>query len=269
MSEENRLKNEWDFGAQAWLGFVRTGKDIHRDALNNPAMFKLAGKIEGQLVLDLACGEGYNTRILARKGAKCVGIDFSRKMIDLARKEEEKESLGISYYVVDATDLKQFSDSSFDLVTCFMSLQDIKNYRAGIAEVSRVLKNHGRFIFSIPHPCFENIVLKGKEINASAVYFREVEYPLKWEMEKLARPFKTTSHHRPLTNYLRALSVNNLLVSRLLEPRPTKQASLKHPHLRRHRFTPQSIIVESTKWLTLRLGMVRRVSANELEGHVF
>jgi SAM-dependent methyltransferase len=177
LSEENRLKNEWDFGAQAWLGFVRAGKDIHRDALNNPAMFKLAGKIEGQLVLDLACGEGYNTRILARKGAKCVGIDFSRKMIDLARKEEEKESLGISYYVVDATDLKQFSDSSFDLVTCFMSLQDIKNYRAGIAEVSRVLKNHGRFIFSIPHPCFENIVLEGKELNASGSLLQRSRVP--------------------------------------------------------------------------------------------
>ena len=156
MSEENRIKNEWDFGAQAWLGFVRTGKDIHRNELNNPATFKLAGKIEGQLVLDLACGEGYNTRILARKGAEVVGVDFSRKMIYLARKEEENERLGISYYVVDATDLKQFLDSSFDLVTCFMSLQDIKNYTRGIAQVSRVLKNHGRFIFSIPHPCFEN-----------------------------------------------------------------------------------------------------------------
>jgi len=247
LSKENRIKNEWDFGAQAWLGFVRTGKDIHRNELNNPATFKLVGKLKGQLVLDLACGEGYNTRILARKGAEVVGVDFSRKMIYLARKEEENERLGISYYVADATDLKQFSDSSFDLVTCFMSLQDIKNYTRGIAEVSRVLKNHGRFIFSIPHPCFENIVLKGKGINASVVYFKEVEYHLKWNFEKPAKPFKTTSHHRPLTNYLRALSINNLLVSRLLEPRPKREASLKHPHLRRHCFTPQSIIVESIK----------------------
>jgi ubiquinone/menaquinone biosynthesis C-methylase UbiE len=67
---------EWDEAAESWVDFVRQGKDYYRDELNNPATFKLIGNVKGRLVLDLACGEGYNTRILAEKGAKMVGVDF-------------------------------------------------------------------------------------------------------------------------------------------------------------------------------------------------
>jgi 2-polyprenyl-3-methyl-5-hydroxy-6-metoxy-1,4-benzoquinol methylase len=45
--------------------------------MNNPAFFSLVGNIRGKHVLDLACGEGYNTRILSRKGAKVVDVDSS------------------------------------------------------------------------------------------------------------------------------------------------------------------------------------------------
>ena len=72
--------------------------------------------MRGRLVLDLACGEGYNTRMLARKGAKVTGIDSSAKMIELAAQEETKEKLGIRYLVADASDLSQLPNSHFDIV---------------------------------------------------------------------------------------------------------------------------------------------------------
>jgi len=106
--------------------------------------------VRGRLVLDLACGEGYNTRMLARKGAKVTGIDSSAKMIELAAQEETKEKLGIRYLVADASDLSQLPSSHFDIVTCFMSLQDIENLEKTVPEVARVLKHGGRFVFSIP-----------------------------------------------------------------------------------------------------------------------
>jgi ubiquinone/menaquinone biosynthesis C-methylase UbiE len=241
-------EKDWDDAAQAWLDFVRDGKDYHRDELNNPATIKLVGNMGGQAVLDVACGEGYNTRILARQGAEAVGIDFSEKMIEFAKKEEEeKERLGIHYYVMDAADLNGFPDDHFDLVTCFMSLQDIRNYKKAISEAARVLKNRGRFVFSIPHPCFENIVVRGKRTNVSKRYFGEIKYLLPWDMERLTKPFRTATFHRTLTDYVDALYRSKLLVSRLVEPRPTREGLLKYPHLRRHMATPQSIIVESVK----------------------
>ena len=247
MCKKGGIKKEWDVAAESCVDFVRKGKDYYRDELNNPATFKLIGDVRGRLVLDLACGEGYNTRILARKGAKVTGVDFSEKLIEIAKREEAREKLGVCYHVLDATDLKEFSSNHFDLVTCFMSLQDIENYKRAIGEVARVLRNRGRFVFSIPHPCFETIIVNGKRTSATRRYFGAAKYTVQWKMERLAKPFKTTSFHRTLTDYFDALHKSRLFVSRLVEPRPTRRGLRKHPQLREVLLIPQSVIVESIK----------------------
>jgi len=240
-------KKEWSDAAESWVDFVRRGKDYYRDGLNNPATFKLIGDVRGRLVLDLACGEGYNTRILARKGAKVTGIDFSEKLIELARRQEAKEKLGVCYHVLDATDLKEFSSNHFDLVTCFMSLQDIENYKKAISEAAMVLKNLGRFVFSVPHPCFETIIVDGKRTSAARRYFVAFKYSVQWEMERLVKPFRTTSFHRTLTAYFDVLYKSRLFVVRLVEPRPTRKGLRKYPPLREVLVRPQSVIIESVK----------------------
>ena len=247
MGKKKGVKKEWNDAAESWVDFVRKGKDYYRDELNNPATLGLIGDLRSRLVLDLACGEGYNTRILARKGAEVTGVDFSEKLIELAKQEEAKEKLGICYRVLDATDLKEFSSNYFDLATCFMSLQDIENYEKAISEVASSLRNRGRFVFSIPHPCFESIIVNEERTSATRRYFRATKYAVQWEMERLAKPFKTTSFHRTLTDYFDALHRSRLFVSRLVEPRPTQRGLLKYPPLRKVLLIPQSVIIESIK----------------------
>jgi len=247
LSNEEHARKAWDNASKAWVDFVRTGKDYTRDALNNPATFDLIGNVENLVVLDLACGEGCNTRILARRGARVTGVDFSESMINYARIEEDNEKLGIQYYILDAAYLKELADNYFDLATCFMSLQDIENYRKSISEVSRVLKISGRFVFSIPHPCFEKIMLNGKKINAASRYFEKAKYIIQWNMERLSIPFRTISFHRTLTDYFDALSKNGLYVSKLVEPRLTEEAYRKYPFLQDALVRPQSVIIECIK----------------------
>src|SRR3989337_1780913 len=110
MIEGDRLAIEWNTTVESWADFVREGKDYYRDEMNNPAFFKLIGNVRGKQVLDLACGEGYNTRILAGKGARVVGVDFSKKLIESARRMERDERLGIDYYVSNAADLRELSN---------------------------------------------------------------------------------------------------------------------------------------------------------------
>jgi len=241
------IRNEWNKTVESWMDFVRDGKDYYRDELNNPAAFRLIGNVKARLVLDLACGEGCNTRILARKGAKVTGVDFSERMIALAKQEETREKLGIHYLLADASDLSELPSNHFDIVTCFMSLQDIENFEEAVFEVAKVLKHGGRFVFSIPHPCFETLSVKGKRINASTRYFGRIKYPIHWDMERLRKPFRTTSFHRTLTDYFEALRRSKLLVSRLVEPRPARKGLEKHPPLRQVLLKPQSVIIECTK----------------------
>jgi 2-polyprenyl-3-methyl-5-hydroxy-6-metoxy-1,4-benzoquinol methylase len=78
-------------------------------------LFELIGDLRGKTVLDLACGEGFYTRKIKQRGAaRVVGVDVSQPMIDLARAEETKSSLGIEYVIQDATQLNL--PICFDLV---------------------------------------------------------------------------------------------------------------------------------------------------------
>jgi ubiquinone/menaquinone biosynthesis C-methylase UbiE len=270
------LQSQWDESAEAWADFVRTGKDWTRDELNNPAMFKMLGSIRRKRILDLCCGEGYNSRILARKGAKVIGVDFSERMISLAIQEEEKEALQIEYHVLDARDLHLFKKDAFEIVACFMALQDIEDYQGAVREVYRVLRKPGHFVFAIPHPCFEVRLSEGRRIGgwvyekgtedestetalnlkidkpapyfAVDRYFDAHSYIIPWEMERLTKHFRTTSFHRTLTDYAEALHNAGFHISRLKEPKPTKKGLTKYPeYFGGNLRIPQSIVVEAKK----------------------
>ena len=268
MAKGTGLSGEWDAALESWADFVREGKDSYREEMNNPAFFSLLGNVRGERILDLACGEGSNTRTLAKKGARVVGVDFSKRMIDLARQEEKTDKLGIKYYVSDAACLREFQNDQFDSVTCFMALMDIEDYEEAVREVARVLKKSGRFIFSITHPCFEwgIVTANGQHVGdwkyeqgtenspqRKALYFEVRRYfgilrcENTWDMQRLLKPFQTTSFHRTLTDYFRALYDGGLLVRRLVEPKPTAKGVSKYPTLRKHRKIPHSIIIEAVK----------------------
>lgn len=269
------VRKKWDEAADAWVDFVRTGKDYYRDELNNPAMFELLGDVSGKKILDVACGEGYNTRIMAEKGAHVTGIDFSEKLVEFAIQKEREETQGIQYYVGDVCDLNVFENCTFDIVTCFMALQDIENYQSAIKEAGRVLKDKGRFVFVIPHPCFEKRVINGdviggweygekreseekakdktpSETTSNPLYYKvdryfdTHSYTISWKMERLSQHFVTTSFHRTLTDYVNALYEAGFLISRLKEPKPTERGLKIYPMGNILRI-PQSIVIEAVK----------------------
>jgi ubiquinone/menaquinone biosynthesis C-methylase UbiE len=79
-------------------------------------VFRMVGVLEGQRVMDLACGFGFYTRLLKQHGAGTVlGVDISPEMIRLAHQQEQAEPLGITYRVGDTVALPQLGP--FDLIT--------------------------------------------------------------------------------------------------------------------------------------------------------
>ncbi|MER3514998.1 MAG: class I SAM-dependent methyltransferase, partial [Chloroflexota bacterium] len=90
-----------------------------------PSLFRRLGSVYGLRILDLACGQGFLCRELARRGAQVTGVDASGEMIRLARTYESGNPLGITYLHADAADLRDLDDGSFDIVICNLSLTDI------------------------------------------------------------------------------------------------------------------------------------------------
>ena len=65
-------------------GIVARWVDLYRDLVNTPAFFELLPPVHGLVCLDLGCGEGHNTRLLAGKGACIAALDIAESFVAAA-----------------------------------------------------------------------------------------------------------------------------------------------------------------------------------------
>lgn len=114
----------------------------------------LPDDLQGQRVLDLACGYGTASRYLAQRGAHVTGLDLSAAMLARARQMEADEPLGISYLRGDATSTDWWDGVAYDGVLCNMALMDIDDLTGAVSTAATVLAAGGWFSFSVFHPCY-------------------------------------------------------------------------------------------------------------------
>ena len=143
----------WNTNAEAWTTLTRLGYDKYRDHINTPAFMGILPDVTGLRGLDVGCGEGHNTRIVAQRGARLAALDIAGRFIRYAQEQEAQEPLGITYLRASAVEIP-LADASFDFVMATMSMMDVPDQDRAIREVARVLKPDGFFQFSILHPCF-------------------------------------------------------------------------------------------------------------------
>ena len=128
--------------------YKRAKQQAWRLCIGHYTLFKLIGDLSGKSVLDLACGEGFYTRFIKRRGAaRVVGVDISHGMIELARREEERNRLGIDYLVQDAKRLAL--DETFDVVVAGYLLNYAETYSELLemcSAITRHLKPGCRFV---------------------------------------------------------------------------------------------------------------------------
>ena len=109
---------------------------------------RLLGDVSGMKILDLACGEGFYSRRVKRLGAAAVvGVDVSKKMIELAKRQEVALRLGVDYIVGDAGEPVVYG--SFDMVIASYLLNYARTCRQLLAfcrTIAANLKTGGRFV---------------------------------------------------------------------------------------------------------------------------
>ena len=105
--------------------------------------------VEGLEALDVACGEGYGSALLAQRAARVVGADISPEAIGHAR-ANYADVPKLEFVAADCAALP-FADASFDAVVSFETLEHIRAQEAFLDEVRRVLRPGGLFVVSSPN----------------------------------------------------------------------------------------------------------------------
>jgi toxoflavin synthase len=128
--------------------YQRSKQQPWRTYIEAFGLLDLLGDAAGRSVLDLACGEGFYTRLARQRGAaRVTGVDLSEGMIQLARKQEAAHGLGIEYLVADA---RYFQPAQpYDVVMAAYLLNyahDRQELQAMCDGIARCLRAGGRFV---------------------------------------------------------------------------------------------------------------------------
>ncbi|SCK11463.1 Methylase involved in ubiquinone/menaquinone biosynthesis [Variovorax sp. HW608] len=271
----NDVANFWEANADAWTRLARLGVDVFRDMLNSPAFFGMLPPVAGLAGLDVGCGEGGNTRQLARLGARMAAVDIAPTFVRNARDAEAADPLGIDYRVGDGMALP-FPARSFDFVTAFMSLMDMPDPVRALHEASRVLRPGGFLQFSILHPCFaapHREVVRDANGRAQAIevggYFDSTEgrvdtwwfSTLKAEERAQVAPFRTPIFHRTLSQWFDIVLGAGLHIDKIGEPTAGPGSTHADDVVDDTRVAPLSLHIRATKGAVRRRKTSTRYSA--------
>ena len=259
--ESNEVKKFWDKNAEAWTQLSRAGYDTYRNYLNTPAFFALLPEVAGKKGLDLGCGEGYNTRLLAEHGAKVIGLDISTVFVQQAKSFQSDGSLIPEYLIGNAQELP-LADASFDFVTGFMSFMDIPDTEMLLSEVWRALKPGGFLQFSISHPCFDLPRRKNLRDTEGRTYAFELGGYFQHGDGKVAEwlfsaapqeavesfsKFQTPNFNHPLSYWLNTLIQTGFVLEAFSEPMPDDQTVLEQPNIQDAQVIAYFLIIRARK----------------------
>jgi 2-polyprenyl-3-methyl-5-hydroxy-6-metoxy-1,4-benzoquinol methylase len=207
--------------------------DFSKRHLVNPVLLRMLGDHSGQRVLDAGCGNGYFSRMLARRGATVTGVEPASPLFDFAVHQEQAEPLRIRYVQADLCGLGG-SDPSvdlgepFDAVVASMVLPAIPDWTCAMRACVGQLRPGGRFIFSVNHPCFEQLAASWREHGA----YQVSEYLADYEIDQRY----ATDFHRPLSAYLNEAIRLGCRIAEVAEPGLSPQIAAEeaggdHPYL--------------------------------------
>ena len=210
----------WENVAE-WYDTLLEGEGTYQKELILPNLLRLMELRRGDAVLDLACGPGFFAREFAAKGASVTGVDASQSLIAVARKNGAQ---GAEFHVGSADAMPFIKDKTIDKAAIVLALQNMESATGALGECARVLKPGGRLYAVLNHPAFrvpkasswgwdEKEKVQYRRVDR---YLSELKVPI--QMHPGGSPNQhTTSFHRPLQYYFKALNKAGFAVTLMEE----------------------------------------------------
>jgi SAM-dependent methyltransferase len=203
--------SDWNRIAATYSTNAGTAADtIYR--MFQSAIWESLGALEQATVLDVGCGSGWLCNLIASAGGNVIGVDGSSALLQIAR-EAYPHIEFVEHNL--ANGLPQL-DVQFDRIVANMVLMDIPDIQPVIAAIRKNIKPQGKFLFTLPHPCFFQAPIVRDE--TSDKLYRKVYGYLQPEIWRIQSFGGHNHYHRSLSYYTEQLRLHNFAITRLYEP---------------------------------------------------
>lgn len=221
------MNNVWDNLAQIHYRRLSDGRDITFHKIFLPLIIKAIQEQAGfdtYSVLDVGCGVGYLTGLIANYARNVLGVDSSKSSIDIAVRHN-KHIKNIDFKYEDIRVLSSSHKQVFDFAISHLVLHVIDDLDLSLRNISARLKKSSRFLFSIPHPCFWALSRGVGTWNYKKINNYEYDKPSVQQnsINIDGDEFVTPYYHRPIELYFSALDKSGFAIQRIVEPFPEKK----------------------------------------------
>jgi len=166
-----RIETQYDGSAKKYAQNI-----IDYNKESRELFFTLLPDIVDKNLLDLGCGNGTDAKIYSVLGAKVTGLDASKDMISLAKKEVPDTTF------TEGTMEELPFEQEFDIITLKYAIQTSKNINKVYQQINKALKPGGIFIMLVTHPLRQFLEKQGKqkdyfkkEIVKSTIFENKIE----------------------------------------------------------------------------------------------
>lgn len=221
MGEKPTSTPSWEPVADWYDSLAEERSDHHANTIH-PGVTELLGPLGGKRLLDIACGQGALARHLLgldanRAPKEIVAIDASESLVDLARERTKDDRA--RFEVMDARELGNADFGEFDAACCVLAAMNIDPIEPVFEACAKMVRPGGRFVVVVLHPAFripqnsawhfDEDARRPTQSRLITRYRSPLSIPITMnpgEVAGGADPVTTTTHHRPLSDYVSALA---------------------------------------------------------------
>ena len=249
-------RQSWDIISASYQAHTRISTDdVHYGPLApGERQLGLLGEVRGKQILEVGCGGGQNAIALTKWGAICTGVDPSLAQLAHARRLAQEHGVEVRFAQGVAEDLGAMTDEGFDIVLSSFAFDYVTDLERAYAQIARVLKPGGLFVFCQSHPWFQAVGwhLAGDpdapEVADYASWPGIEEWDWRFE-DGTSAPMH--GHLRPLAQIVNSLVEAGFLLEQMVEQNYADVAGASPEELARFPYLP-SVDTDSREYQILR-----------------